>query len=408
MRSRLLLLCLMTVLGSCAGTVSEPPADPAPRAVKADLSLPAPETKWVARSVTQTGSSATITYTVLGEGTHQGKPVYRVSAGFDILIYDTETGNMVAVLRMGKEASAIEPHEGTFSWPLYVGKSWTARYTAHDRQRAMSVGPITVEHRVAAYEDVVVPAGSWKAFKIESESGSSSFSTIWYAPEIKLIVKRVNETTIGHPFGRTKSVYEIIEYPVKATSLKSERRPTIRAGAKTEKPEWKIGYEWRYAWKGPKGSGTLTHSILRDDVYDTIPVWVIKLGRNENFYTKDSLGLLSTTTSSGKPISRRNSPHNNLTWPLEVGKEWNSTYILERVEDKSSQKFDFRMIVTDVEDIKVPAGIFEAFKTEVYSNLNGKLVSEHWYSPKVKWFVKSKTYLSTAVREEELMDFKID
>jgi hypothetical protein len=86
----------------------------------------------------QTGSSATITYIVLGEGTYGGKSVYRVSGGIDTQVYDKATGNMVAILRMGKEANAFEPHEGTFSWPLYVGKSWTASYTAHDRQRGMS------------------------------------------------------------------------------------------------------------------------------------------------------------------------------------------------------------------------------------------------------------------------------
>jgi hypothetical protein len=119
------------------------------------------------------------------------------------------------------------------------------------------------------------------------------------------------------------------------------------------------------------------------------------------------LGLLATL-SGGKPISRRSASHDILSWPLEPGKEWNNTYILERPEEKSSQKFDLRMIVASVEEIKVPAGTFEAFKTEVYSNFNGKLLSEHWYSPKVRWLVRSKTYLIGGVREEELISYKID
>jgi len=403
---KLLLLSLMGLLGSCGVTASE--TEPPSGGVRADMGFPAPDTKWVARFVNQTGASATITYTVLGEGTYEGKSVYRVSGGIDTHLYDKATGNMVAILRMGKEANVFEPHEGTFSWPLYLGKSWTASYTAHDRQRGMSIGPVKVEYRVAAYEDVVVPAGSWKAFRIESESGSSAFSTIWYAPEISLIVKKVNETTVGHPFGRTKSVYEIIEYPVKdKTSSRSERQQIARSAATAEKPEWQVGFEWRYAWKGPKGSGTFTREIIREDIHDAVPVWVIKTGRNENFYTKSNLGLLATL-SGGKPISRRNATHDILSWPLESGKEWNNTYILERPEEKSSQKFDLRMIVASVEEIKVPAGTFEAFKTEVYSNFSGKLLSEHWYSPKVKWLVKSKTYLIEGIREEELISYKID
>jgi hypothetical protein len=403
---KLLLLSLMGLLGSCVATASE--SEPPSRGVRADMNFPAPDTRWVARFVTQTGTTATITYTVLGEGTYDGKPVYRVSGGFDTQVYDKATGNLVAILWMGKEANAFQPHEGMFSWPLYLGKSWTASYTAHDRQRGMSVGPIKVEYRVAAYEDVVVPAGSWKAFRIESESGSSAFSTIWYAPEISLIVKKVNETIVGHPLGRTKSVYEIIEYPAKDKTLsRSERRPIAGSGARAEKPEWQVGYEWRYAWKGPKGSGTLSHEIVREDIYDEVLVWVIRAGRNENFYSKSSLGLLATL-SGGKPISRRNATHDILSWPLEPGKEWNNTYILERPEEKSSQKLDLHMIVASVEEIKVPAGTFEAFKTEVYNNFNGKLLSEHWYSPKVRWLVKSKTYLMDGVREEELISYKTD
>ena len=406
MLRKLLLLSLMGLLGSSVVTASE--SEPPSRSVKADMGFPASGTKWVARFVNQTGSTVTITYTVLGEGTYGGKPVYRVNGGIDTQVYDKATGNMVAILMMGKEAHAFEPHEGTFSWPLYVGKSWTASYTAHDRQRGMSVGPVKVEHRVAAYEDVVVPAGSWKAFRIESESGNSASSTIWYAPEISLIVKRVNETTIGHPLGRTKAVYEIIEYPINdKTSSRSERRPVAGSGARAEKPEWQVGYEWRYAWTGPKGSGTFTQEIVREDIYDAVPIWVIKILRNENFYAKSSLGLLATL-SGGKPISKRSAPHDILSWPLESGKEWNTTYILERPEEKSSQKFDLRMMVTGVEEVKVPAGTFEAFKSEVYSNFNGKLLSEHWYSPKVRWFIRSKTYLMDGVREEDLISYNID
>lgn len=65
-------------------------------------------------------------------------------------------------------------------------------------------------------------------------------------------------------------------------------------------------------------------------------------------------------------------------------------------------------VVANVEEIKVPAGTFESYKINVYDNYTGKLSSEHWYSPKVKWFVKNKTYLASGVREEELLSFKSD
>ena len=79
---------------------------------------------------------------------------------------------------------------------------------------------------------------------------------------------------------------------------------------------------------------------------------------------------------------------------------------MEQVQEKSSRTIDARIVVANVEEIKVPAGAFEVYRIEVYNNYTGQLFSEHWYSPKVKWFVKNKTYLPNGVREEELLSYK--
>jgi hypothetical protein len=205
------LLCFLTLF-ACATPAAELPTEPPSSTIKADVGFPAVGTKWVGRIVSQSGPTVTLTYTVIEDGTYESKSVHRVVAGIDTYVYDVATSNMIATLRRGKEVTSTAPHDGTFSWPLYVAKTWTATYTFNNRLQGMTVGPIHVEYRVTAYEDVTVPAGSWKAFKIESETGNNVFSTIWYAPDVKLTVKRINETTIGHPMGRTKSVYEMIDY----------------------------------------------------------------------------------------------------------------------------------------------------------------------------------------------------
>ena len=68
----------------------------------------------------------------------------------------------------------------------------------------MTVGPVNVEYRAITHEDVS-SCGTWKAFKIESEAASSAFSTIWYAPDLKLIVNestRPSATVGPHEVGR--------------------------------------------------------------------------------------------------------------------------------------------------------------------------------------------------------------
>jgi len=117
------------------------------------------------------------------------------------------------------------------------------------------------------------------------------------------------------------------------------------------------------------------------------------------------LGLVGVR-SGEKWVSKRNAPFQLLSWPLEAGKEWKFNHVLEQVQEKSSRTIDARIVVANVEEIKVPAGAFEVYRIEVYNNYTGQLFSEHWYSPKVKWFVKNKTYLPNGVREEELLSYK--
>jgi len=196
-----------------AEQTGEPPAG----AIKADLGFPAPGTRWTARFISAKGVATTTTYTVLDDGTHAGKPVHLRRGGRSTTVYDKGTANHVATLRNGEESESYTPHAGTFDWPLYVGKSWMANYVYRDLVRQATVAPVQREYRVETYEKVTVPAGTWDAFRITSMhvEGTSS-STIWYAPDLKLIVKRINETTARHSSGVTKTLYEITEYPAKA------------------------------------------------------------------------------------------------------------------------------------------------------------------------------------------------
>jgi hypothetical protein len=72
-----------------------------------------------------------------------------------------------------------------------------------------------------------------------------------------------------------------------------EAKPISRAGVKAEKPEWKVGYEWRYAWKRPGRSGTYTREMIREDLFEGIPSYVVRVEKNEDYYPKDILGPLA-------------------------------------------------------------------------------------------------------------------
>jgi hypothetical protein len=51
----------------------------------------------------------------------------------------------------------------------------------------------------------------------------------------------------------------------------------------------------------------------------------------------------------------------------------------------------------------------DTVKLEAYGFSSGRLGAEYWYAPKIKWFVKTRTYDRTGVTEEELrgVDLKL-
>ncbi|MGH9461125.1 MAG: hypothetical protein ACRD1X_07895 [Vicinamibacteria bacterium] len=205
------LVALVLFLGGCAGAMT---TEPPPGATKVEREFPAPGTKWVNRSTDHTGATTTATITALGEDTYEGKPVYRFSDGVDVFLFDKATHSWVGTLRDGKERSSASPNDGSGSSPLWVGKTWPASFTYYDRERGRSFSNVSYWWKVAAHEDVTVPAGTFKAFRLE---GSNPFSsvTLWYAPSIKLIVKRIYERGAGHYLGYGKFTTELFEFPAK-------------------------------------------------------------------------------------------------------------------------------------------------------------------------------------------------
>ena len=197
--------------------VGQPSREPPAGAIKADVGFPAPGTRWRARFINAKGVTTTNLFTISDDEPRDGKPVHRMNWGTSANLYDKATANHIATLRNGKETESYTPHDGTFDWPLYVGKSWKAHYVYRNLLRQTTIDPVQHEYRVETYEKVVLPAGTWDTFRITSQNvNGTSLSTIWYAPDLKLIAKRINETTASHSSGITKTIYEIIEYPAKA------------------------------------------------------------------------------------------------------------------------------------------------------------------------------------------------
>jgi hypothetical protein len=100
-----------------------------------------------------------------------------------------------------------------YAWPLEVGRRWTATYAAEDPTRKQKWDRVQEHWAVTAYEDVTVPAGTFKTFRLESTPGEGSGvrKILWYAPEINLFVKRQSERGPRHFLGPGQDSFELVE-----------------------------------------------------------------------------------------------------------------------------------------------------------------------------------------------------
>ena len=197
------------------GTMLHADTTPPEGADKAEVGFPSVGTKW-AREIVVHGKDISITrfYTVLEESTHGGKPVHRISDGDKIILFDKATRNQIARIRAGKELSLASPYVPVYAFPMWVGKSWQITYTYNDRKRDMTMENLVWRGRVTAYEDVTVPAGTFKAFKVEGTDGGVK-AVLWYSPKVNIFVKSSLERLPAHPAGPGKFTSELIEYPAK-------------------------------------------------------------------------------------------------------------------------------------------------------------------------------------------------
>ena len=120
--------------------------------------------------------------------------------GENTMYVTAESGNPIkSVNDKGETIAKFTPFYPDVSFPLFVGKKWTGKYSGEEGSKKWTS---EVSCEAAAQEDVSVAAGKFQAFRIECvdkwDAGiifinGKKKSTRWYAPSVGLIVKSVNE-----------------------------------------------------------------------------------------------------------------------------------------------------------------------------------------------------------------------
>lgn len=123
-----------------------------------------------------------------GEQTWQGQKLSALEApGFTQLLNDK--GAIVAMMNGDKPLASFDPPLG-FAYPLEVGKSLSSTHNVTIFP-SMKITPLQVTQKVEAYEEVTLPAGTFKAFKISWSESNGNENTYWVSPELGITVKSI-------------------------------------------------------------------------------------------------------------------------------------------------------------------------------------------------------------------------
>jgi len=198
-------LALALVSGGCATT--------APKGSESYVAPPLGSTFTYSQSNTGSfGSGTTQVTQKVTERTWEGKRMTAIVTPTGMSLLNAE-GAFVAML--GPNDTPIlsfDPPMG-YDYPLVVDKTWTksCRMTVHAAQRTV---PLDNTFKIEAYEEVTVPAGKFKAFKLIYFNTVGEEFTSWLIPELGQSVKRVQKRTAKYPAGPGTRDEELVSYTI--------------------------------------------------------------------------------------------------------------------------------------------------------------------------------------------------
>lgn len=149
----------------------------------------------------------------LGERTWQGRKVIAIELPQGIRLADADKGDWLAMVKGDTTLMTWEPSLG-YDWPLEVGKSFNRNYRFVNHVTKQST-EIRSTMTVQALEDVTVPAGTFKAFKVLYTDSLGVESVNWFAPDAGGWVKIQTKRGSNFPAGPGTQEFELLSYTIK-------------------------------------------------------------------------------------------------------------------------------------------------------------------------------------------------
>jgi len=206
------LLMLVAVFGFVACATGPPPGTP----TAAGPNPAPPGATWVMaerNSGSYGASSKQYTTRFLGEQEWAGQKARAFDDGSTTLYVIPATGEWIARARGASVVESWNPPVG-YDWPLFVGKSWLRTFRYSDGQSGKSFDNVKAWYKVEAYEDVTVPAGTFKVFRVSSDTQGIRIVN-WYSPDLGFSVKSTTERTSEFYLGQGRRDTELVSHDIK-------------------------------------------------------------------------------------------------------------------------------------------------------------------------------------------------
>lgn len=149
-----------------------------------------------------------------GERTWQGRPVMTMETRAGAMMLDPATGRRIGALAPdGSTAWSLDPPVG-MQFPLEVGKTWTtaSKLTVPATNRVL---PFESTFRVEGVEDVKVPAGTFRTFRVSMNDTVGNRETYWIDPALGIPVKSEVVRTDQNPSGPGTRTSELVSHTIR-------------------------------------------------------------------------------------------------------------------------------------------------------------------------------------------------
>ena len=139
---------------------------------------------------------------------------------------------------------------------------------------------------------------------------------------------------------------------------------------------------------GSYGADMVTATTRAADVvWNGAPALALKMGARTLLQRPTDGSWLALLGADGKPLFTYDPPL-GFPMPATVGTRWKRLQKMTNLTNGRTTEWEWNCQVVAYEKVAVPAGTFDAFRTECTSSLDAQ--DTYWTSPKVHPFLKTK------------------